>query len=223
MKKSAVIVAGGKGSRMNSEIPKQFLLISGRPILMHTIEAFYMYDSAIQITVVLPKDQFEFWNDQIQEYDFEIKHLMVEGGDSRYESVKNGLNTVNEGIVAIHDGARPLVSQKIISEAFIIANQKGNAITSLDMKDSIRKMDENSSKSVDRSKYKIIQTPQTFKVELIKTAFEQTQNSSLFTDDASVLEYVGHSINLSEGSYENIKITSPEDLLIAEAILNSRQ
>lgn len=223
MKKNVIIVAGGRGSRMKADIPKQFLLIAGRPILMHTIEAFYQYDSSMQITVVLPDDQLEYWQDQIQEYSFEIEHTIATGGISRYASVKNGLETIYEGLVAIHDGARPLVSQEVIEKSFELATIHGNAIVSTKLKDSIRYVSEETNNSVDRNSYRIIQTPQTFQVPLIKQAFDQTEDSPLFTDDASVLEHIGQQIMLSEGSYENIKITSPEDLIIAEAIVQSRQ
>lgn len=215
-----MIVAGGSGTRMQSELPKQFIKLKGEPILMHTIRAF-SYDG-IKVTVVLPKSQISFWNELCQKQAFFLEHTVVKGGNTRFESVKNGLNSieVNEGLVAIHDGVRPIIKKEIIDLAFMSAEQNGNAIVSVPLKDSIRKVEYKQNEHKDRSKYRLIQTPQTFQLQLIKSAFEVNYQSH-FTDDASVLEYAGHRINLIDGDYRNLKITTPEDLLVAESFLEA--
>ena len=220
MQKYAVIVAGGSGTRMQSEIPKQFIELKGLPILMHTINAFH-FDN-IQIILVLPGDQIDFWKQLIDQYDFKTPHQTVIGGSERFDSVKNGLKSISseEGLVAIHDGVRPLIDRKIINRSFEVASKNGNAIVSIALKDSIRSVDPTANRQEDRSRFRLIQTPQTFQLKLIKQAFEQPFDP-LFTDDASVLEKAGFSINLIEGSYQNIKITTPEDLLIAESFLTT--
>ncbi|HEY9118050.1 MAG TPA: 2-C-methyl-D-erythritol 4-phosphate cytidylyltransferase [Roseivirga sp.] len=220
MQKYAVIVAGGSGTRMQSEIPKQFIELKGLPILMHTINAFH-FDN-IQIILVLPGDQIDFWKHLIDQYDFKTPHQTVIGGSARFDSVKNGLKSISteEGLVAIHDGVRPLIDREIINRSFEEASKNGNAIVSIPLKDSIRSVDSTSNRQEDRSRFRLIQTPQTFQLNLIKQAFEQPFDP-LFTDDASVLEKAGFSINLIEGSYQNIKITTPEDLLIAESFLTT--
>lgn len=224
MQKSVVIVAGGAGLRMGSEVPKQFIIIGTRPILMHTITAFYEYDADINIILVLPHSQFTYWVELCQKHNFTIKHKVVRGGDSRFQSVKNGLNTIENttnGLVAIHDGVRPFVDKHIIENSFQAAEKYGNGIVAVKLKDSIRIEQENgSNKAFDRSKCHLIQTPQTFKVALIQKAFQQ-QESDLFTDDATVLEGIGEQIHLVEGSYKNIKITTKEDLQIARALLET--
>lgn len=224
MQKSVVIVAGGAGLRMGSEVPKQFIIIGTRPILMHTITAFYEYDEDINIVLVLPQSQFVYWDELCQKHNFTIKHKVVMGGDSRFQSVKNGLNTIENttnGLVAIHDGVRPFIDNDIIENSFQAAEKYGNGIVAVKLKDSIRIEQENgSNKAFDRSKCHLIQTPQTFKVALIQKAFQQ-QESDLFTDDATVLEGIGEQIHLVEGSYKNIKITTKEDLLIARAFLET--
>ncbi len=220
MQKFAVIVAGGSGTRMRNEVPKQFIKLLGKPILMRTLEAFN-FDS-IQIILVLPSTQIDFWKTLIEHHQFEIPHQIVAGGAARFDSVKNGLNSINqeEGLVAIHDGVRPIIDRQIISKSFQRAQEKGNAITSVPLKDSIRSINDTSNKQEDRSTFRLIQTPQTFQLSLIKKAYAQPFNT-LFTDDASVLEKAGFNIHLIEGSYRNIKITTPEDLLVAESFLKA--
>jgi 2-C-methyl-D-erythritol 4-phosphate cytidylyltransferase len=225
MKRYVIIVAGGKGNRFKSELPKQFIQLGNQSILMHTIEAFYSYDNSFEIIVVLPKEQIQFWEDLCQKHDFKIEHKVVSGGEARFHSVKNGLALIdNEGIVGIHDGVRPLVDKQTIENCYAMAVQKGNAIPVINLVDSVREVNEKgASKMVDRTKYKLIQTPQVFKNELILAAFNQDYNES-FTDDASVLEAYDNSIiNLVEGNRQNIKITTPEDLVYAEAILQNRK
>lgn len=220
MQKYAVIVAGGRGNRMKSELPKQFIELAGKPILMHTLEAFHFDE--IQILLVLPSDQIEFWKELVVKHGFQTPHRLVVGGEARFHSVLNGLNAIpdNEGLVAIHDGVRPLIDREIISNSFNAAEKHGNAIVSVQLKDSIRSISNFGNKQEDRSAFRLIQTPQTFRLELIKNAFLQDFDP-LFTDDASVLEKAGQQIHLIDGSYQNIKITTPEDLLIAESFLTN--
>ena len=215
IKKYAIIVAGGSGSRMKRDIPKQFIEVGGLPILMHTLKRFKEADSEIELILVLPESQFEFWNELCSTYPT-VPHQLIKGGKTRFQSGLNGLQVIdNEGLVAIHDGVRPFVSVEIINESFKVAAEKGTAVVSVSSKDSVRV----NGKSIDRSTVRIIQTPQTFQISLIKKAFE-TEELSIFTDDASVAEYAGFKIYLIDGNYENIKITTPEDLLWAEVILN---
>lgn len=220
MQKYAIIVAGGSGTRMKSDLPKQFIELLGKPILMHTIEAFHFDD--IKIILVLPKTQIEFWKELMVKHQFKVPHQIVEGGEARFHSVKNGLETIdsNSGLVAIHDGVRPLIKQHIISESFTAAERNGNAIVSIRLKDSIRSVSDSGNKQEDRSKFRLIQTPQTFQLQLIKAAFKQPYDP-IFTDDASVLERAGHKINLIDGDYQNIKITTPEDLTVAQSLLKA--
>lgn len=220
MQKYAIIVAGGSGTRMKSDLPKQFLELLGKPILMHTIEAFHFDD--IKIILVLPKTQIEFWKELVIQHQFSVPHEIVEGGEARFHSVKNGLESIKSstGLVAIHDGVRPLIKQAIISESYTAADRHGNAIVSIGLKDSIRSVSDSENRQEDRSKFRLIQTPQTFQLQLIKSAFEQPFNP-IFTDDASVLEMAGHKINLIDGDYQNIKITTPEDLTVAQSLLKA--
>lgn len=215
MKKYAIIVAGGSGSRMKSDLPKQFIKIGTLPILMHTLLQFKQADATITLIVVLPESQFGLWHHLCQEYAFEVEHILVKGGNTRFQSSKNGLAAIKtNGLVAIHDGVRPFVSTSIIIASYTMAAEKGSAVVSVASKDSVRV----NGQSIDRNSVSLIQTPQTFQLSIINKAFE-TQELPLFTDDASVVEHAGFSINLLEGSYENIKITTPEDLLWAEIIL----
>ncbi len=214
-----IIVAGGSGSRMNNVVPKQFLLLNGRPVLMHTIEKFYNTIPDIHIIVVLAEEYNEQWADLCCQYNFTIKHELAPGGETRFHSVKNGLAKVPvENLVGIHDAARPLVSAQTICCAFERAAEKGNAIPAVSIHDSIREVNEEGNKMLNREKLRIIQTPQCFRSTLIKDAFSQNY-SPLFTDDASVAEEWGMKINLVEGNSENIKITTPQDLIIATALL----
>jgi 2-C-methyl-D-erythritol 4-phosphate cytidylyltransferase len=214
----AIIVAGGTGSRMQSDQPKQFLKLKGIPILMHTINAFSTTDLLIEISVVLPSDHFSHWKSLCEEFKFSTPHRLIEGGKTRGQSVLNGLKLLpDEGIVAIHDGVRPFVTPRIITDSFDKARKFGSAIASVDLKDSIRLLKEKGSQAVDRSYYKIVQTPQVFKVNIIKEAYKKIGDTSL-SDDASVAEQAGYDITLVEGSYDNIKITTPEDLIVADKI-----
>jgi 2-C-methyl-D-erythritol 4-phosphate cytidylyltransferase len=216
MKKYAIIVAGGSGSRMKSELPKQFIEIAGLPILMHTLLRFKEADATIEIVLVLPENQIEFWQELLVKYDSKIDHQIVKGGASRFQSGKNGLAIIDDNsLVAIHDGVRPFVSKDVILRSFEMAEMKGNAVVSVASKDSVRLLEGSHNQAIDRSTIRMIQTPQTFQTNLLKAAFTQ-EESPLFTDDASVFESAGYMINLIDGDYENIKITTPEDLIWGE-------
>ncbi|MCA6073957.1 2-C-methyl-D-erythritol 4-phosphate cytidylyltransferase [Fulvivirga sedimenti] len=220
----AIIVAGGRGTRMQSETPKQFMMLNGMPVLAHTINAFLEYSSNIEIIVVLPESEINTWNKICDQLDYHPPMTLASGGETRFQSVQNGLACIQEthGLVAIHDGVRPLVATDIIGASFRLAAVHKSAVAAVRLKESIRITDQDTTKAVDRSKYRLIQTPQTFDVSLIKDAYRQKEDPSL-TDDASVAEKLGHKISLFEGSYENIKITTPEDLVVAEALLAERK
>ena len=222
-KEYALVVAGGKGTRINSKTPKQFLELNGLPVLMHTLLAFYRYSEDITVILVLPEDDLQTWQSLCARHKFIRPVILQKGGETRFQSVKNGLEKIeNDGLVAIHDGVRPLVSENIIATSFRMASVHQSAIAAMPLKESIRMMDQDHTKAVVRSKYRLIQTPQTFSVSLIKKAYEMQEDLSL-TDDASVAENSGHVVSLFEGSYENIKITTTEDLIIADALLKARQ
>jgi 2-C-methyl-D-erythritol 4-phosphate cytidylyltransferase len=222
LREYALIVAGGKGTRIKSSLPKQFLELNGLPVLMHTIQAFHRYSSRLQIVLVLPEDDFTTWESLCTKHNFTINLVLQKGGDSRFQSVKNGLQKIEEeGLVAIHDGVRPLVSEDIIGASFRLAAEHQSAIAAVRLKESIRMTDQDSTKAMDRSRFRLIQTPQTFLVSLIKKAYEIKEDSTL-TDDASVAERAGHVISLFEGSYRNIKITTPEDMIVAAALLKQK-
>jgi 2-C-methyl-D-erythritol 4-phosphate cytidylyltransferase len=215
----ALIVAGGSGKRMGAEIPKQFLELAGRPVLMHTIERFKAFNDAIEIITVLPENQLRHWIELQEKYSFNIPQTLVKGGSHRFFSVRNGLKFVNvPGLVAIHDGVRPFVSIDTIRRCFETAEKLGNAIPSISPTESLRILSDKGSTPVNRMHVKQIQTPQVFIAELIKKAYLQEYKPE-YTDDATVLETIGEQINLIEGNRENIKITNPEDLLISKALL----
>ena len=213
----AIIVAGGSGSRMQSDLPKQFIEVAGKPILMHTIERFYKYNPSIRLIVVLPQEQLVAWRELCRKHGFKLFHMTVAGGASRFQSVKNGLSAVmGEGLVAVHDGVRPFIKEQIIKAAYAVAAQGSGAVVAVSPKDSIRELTDEGSRAVPRTKYKLVQTPQVFPASILRKAYEQPEQE-YFTDDASVVESIGESIVLVEGSYRNIKITTPEDLILAEA------
>ena len=215
----ALIVAGGKGERMQTDVPKQFIEIHGKPILMHTIDAFIRYDISMKIILVLPLSQIQFWGQLCEKHSFHVEHKVVIGGDTRFQSVKNGLAVVSgSALVAVHDGVRPFVSIDAISRCFDEAQIHGAVIPVVDLVDSIRQITDNGSLSVDRKLYKLVQTPQVFDADLLRKAYEQNF-SVAFTDDASVVESIGVKIHLVEGNRENIKITTAFDLLLADLLL----
>lgn len=225
MKKYAIIVAGGTGQRMKSAVPKQFLLLQGKPILYHTLLQFKKAFADIELILVLPQNQFSTWHLLCQEHPEILQqcpHHLVEGGATRFHSSQQGIQAIQENqqaLVAIHDGVRPLVSITCIQQAYQHAEEHGNAVLAVSSKDSIRQWDNNENVylPLDRTQIKLIQTPQIFEYSLLKRAFQQEYQDS-FTDDASVVELLGIDIHLVEGNYSNIKITTPEDLLIAEAL-----
>lgn len=222
LKEYAIIVAGGRGTRIKSSVPKQYLELNGLPVLMHTLNAFFAYSQDIGVILVLPKDDLAYWSELCARHAFRTDYVIQHGGETRFQSVRNGLSTIEgDGLVAVHDGVRPLVSSDIIGASFRLAAVHGSAVASVRLKDSIRMTDQDKTHAVDRSRFRLIQTPQTFKVSSLKEAYRIKEEESL-TDDASVAERSGYAISLFEGSYENLKITTEEDLLLAEALLNER-
>lgn len=221
MKRAVVIVAGGSGTRMNSEIPKQFLLLKGMPILMHTITRFHRFDSNMQLIIVLPKSEADRWERLCDEFHFSIAHQVVEGGSTRFHSVKNGLALVDDNtIVGIHDGVRPLIASSVIERCFTEAANGLSVVPTIPSVDSLRMVTNNGNIALDRSLIRLVQTPQVFPSSLLKSAYEQ-EYTPTFTDDASVVEAMGYPITLAEGNVENIKITNPLDLAIAERVFES--
>lgn len=219
----AIIVAGGSGKRMQTDIPKQFILLNGSPILMHTLKAYHQNTYQPKIILVLAKADEKLWQRLLIEYNFTIPHQIVFGGEERFHSVKNALTIIEDenAVIAIHDAVRPLVSQTTISNCFQKALANGNAVAAIPSKDSVRKQTNNQSTALLRSEIYLVQTPQTFSYPQLNKAYEQNF-SPLFTDDASVVEKAGFPIHLEKGDDFNFKITFKEDLIIAEAILNSK-
>lgn len=217
-----IIVAGGKGLRMGGEIPKQFMEIGGLPVLMHTIKRFREYSETLNIILVLPHDQQDYWRNLCEKHHFDVAHQVVDGGETRFESSKNGLSVIpddEEGVVGIHDGVRPFVSVDVIERCFETARDEFACIPVLPVTDTIRYIDPHGGgKNVMRSDYRVVQTPQTFDISLLKQAFHQPYQEN-FTDDASVVEALGCQVQMVEGNRENIKITTPFDLIVAEALL----
>lgn len=220
MKKYALIVAGGKGLRMGTEMPKQFLPIgNGKVVLMYTIEAFYQYDSQMEIILVLPLEQQSYWKELCTNHHFSIPHTLANGGETRFHSVKNGLSLIEgEGLVGVHDGVRPFVSQQVIASTYDAAGKQKAVIPVIDVVETVRRITVDGSQTVDRNEYKLVQTPQVFDITLLKEAYAQ-EYTPFFTDDASVVEAMGTTVHLVEGNRENIKITTPFDLKIAKALL----
>ncbi|MCW3103226.1 MAG: 2-C-methyl-D-erythritol 4-phosphate cytidylyltransferase [Bacteroidetes bacterium] len=219
MKKYIIIVAGGSGTRMNSAVPKQFMELKGKPVLMHTVEKFTNTFPDAKIIIVLPESLNAEWKALCTKHNFSIAHELAAGGETRYHSVKNGLALVPDAcLVGIHDAARPLVSKDTILRAFETAEKWGNATPVVPVSDSLRSVRGKENTAVDRSHYSIVQTPQCFHSDLLRKAFLKEYKPE-FTDDATVLEAFGEKINLVEGNRENIKITTPQDLLLAEALM----
>jgi 2-C-methyl-D-erythritol 4-phosphate cytidylyltransferase len=216
--KSVIITAGGIGKRMGSEIPKQFLVIGNKPIILHTIEQFLTYDSSIELILVLPEEYVHIWEEICQKYLFTKEHQVALGGAERFHSIQNGLALVTGDLIAVHDAVRPLVSVDVIASSFDAAEKKGAAIPVLSISESVRKIEHSNSFAVNRDDYKLVQTPQCFQASILQHAYQQ-RYSHLFTDDASVAESDGIKITLVEGNRENIKITTPHDLKLAELFL----
>lgn len=217
-----IIVAGGKGLRMGGDIPKQFLPIKGKPVLMRTIERFHECSPQLRVILVLPREQQDYWHTLCRDHSFGIDHTVVDGGDTRFGSCRNGLAAIpddEEGVVGIHDGVRPFVSADTVERCFARARQCGAAIPVLPVTDSLRRVsgDGKSSHGVNRSEYRAVQTPQAFSIQVLKKAYRQPFQDS-FTDDASVVEAMGVKVDMVEGNRENIKLTTPFDLKIAETL-----
>jgi 2-C-methyl-D-erythritol 4-phosphate cytidylyltransferase len=216
-----IIVAGGKGLRMGSDIPKQFLPIGGKPVLMRTLERFREYSPTLQIILVLPQAQQEYWNQLCKDYDFKVEYVLADGGETRFHSVQNGLAKIpddSEGVVGIHDGVRPFPSIDVIRNCYETARTAKAVIPVISVVETVRHLQGDTSVTVPRSDYRLVQTPQTFDIQLLKAANKQPYNDG-FTDDASVVEAFGFNITLVEGNRENIKITTPYDLKIAEVLI----
>lgn len=218
MGKHIVIVAGGKGLRMGGDIPKQFLPVCGKPVLMRTLEAFRTYDSAIHIVLVLPVSLQAYWKELCREYQFDLPHDVADGGETRYHSVKNALALVEgEGLVGVHDGVRPFVSQEVIARCYEEALSLKAVIPVVGVVETVRHLTEGGSETVPRDQYKLVQTPQVFDVDLLRRAYQQPYTER-FTDDASVVEAMGEEVHLVAGNRENIKLTTPFDLKLAEML-----
>ena len=216
-----IIVAGGKGLRMGSDIPKQFLPIGGKPVLMRTLERFRTYSTGLQIILVLPEAQQDYWRKLCEEYHFDVEYQLANGGQTRFHSVQNGLALVPddaEGVVGVHDGVRPFPSIEVIRNCYETARTAKAVIPVIPVVETVRHLEGDKSVTVPRGDYRLVQTPQTFDIQLLKAANRQPYNDG-FTDDASVVESYGHAITLVEGNRENIKITTPYDLKIAEVLI----
>ena len=221
MNKNVIITASGKGLRMNSDIPKQFIEIAGKPTLMHTIEKFYNYDNTINIILTINSEMLDFWSELIVKHDFKIAHKIVIGGETRFNSIKNAVEEIEtNSITAVHDGVRPFVSINTIVRCFKKAEEEGNAVPYIKINESIRELTKTGNAIANRNDFVLIQTPQVFKSEILIKAYKQSYSTS-FTDDASVVESLNYKIKLIEGNSENIKITKPQDLKIAEALLTN--
>lgn len=216
-----IIVAGGKGLRMGGEVPKQFLPINGKPVLMRTLERFREYSADLQIILVLPKAQQEYWHSLCREYGFTLDYRIADGGETRFHSVQNGLSLIpdNEnGVVGVHDGVRPFVSTEVIARCYDTARSAKAVIPVMPVVETLRHIEsEGKGHNVLRSDYRLVQTPQTFDIQLLKRANEQPYTEA-FTDDASVVEAIGQKVTMVEGNRENIKITTPFDLQVAQIL-----
>ena len=220
MSNHVIIAAGGSGTRFSSELPKQFVNLAGKPMLMHTVEAFHQSFEAINIIVVLPAVQIEHWKSLCEDHNFDLEHKIVEGGSQRFESVKNGIAELPDSdcTIGIHDGARPLITPELIRSLFAHAAENGSAIPVVPVAETLRQLNENDSRTVDRNEFRLVQTPQCFKAEVIQPAFEMEYDAS-FTDEATVVEANGTHVNLVDGDPINIKITTQSDLELAEKLL----
>jgi 2-C-methyl-D-erythritol 4-phosphate cytidylyltransferase len=219
MKKYAIIVAGGTGSRMKGDIPKQFILLNGKPILQYSLEVFYDFDPTIQIILVIHPDFVEYWSSLCEKYNITIPFKVIGGGETRFDSVKNGLGSIKEnGLVAIHDAARPLISVDFVTKLFFEAEKHGSAMPGIVLNDTIRIIEGDSTRQLDRTFLRSMQTPQVFRVSELQTAYEES-NQTMFTDDASVMQSAGFPLHLIEGKQENIKITHLQDIAVTEAFL----
>lgn len=222
MKKYAIIVAGGKGLRMGGELPKQFIPVEGRPVLMRTLDRFHACDSGIRIILVLPRDHQPYWQELCREYDFRVPHRIADGGPTRFHSVQNGLALVDdpEALVAVHDGVRPFVASEVIEACYREAEAHGAVVPVIPVVETVRQLVGEASVTVPRDAYRLVQTPQTFRASLLRRAYEQPFCEA-FTDDASVVEALGEAVCLVESNRENIKLTTPYDLIVAKALVEA--
>ncbi len=220
MKRIALIAAGGNGTRMQSSVPKQFMLLKNLPVLMYSLNVFHSYDETIEIRVVLPESEMGPWEELCKQYKFDVKHILLPGGETRFHSVKNGLQNIQTpSLVAVHDGVRPLVNTMTIANCFKMAEEFGTAIPVVRVNESIRKINEDDSLAEDRTLYRLVQTPQVFQSDILLDSYN-AEYKPIFTDDASVVESAGFKIYITDGNEENIKITTPKDMFLAEALLN---
>jgi len=218
MKYYAIIVAGGKGLRMGGDVPKQFQLVGGRPVLMHTLQQFRNAIADLQIILVLPREQQDYWRELCRQYEFGVEHRVADGGQTRFHSVKNGLALIpdgEEGIVGVHDGVRPFASADLIRRCYAAAVEAEAVVPAVPVVESLRHEERG---AIDRKGYRLVQTPQTFSIPLLKAAYRQAYREA-FTDDASVVEAYGHRVAMIDGIRENIKLTTPFDMVVAEALL----
>jgi 2-C-methyl-D-erythritol 4-phosphate cytidylyltransferase len=222
MNKYAIIVAGGKGLRMGGELPKQFIPVEGRPVLMRTLDAFHACDASIQLILVLPHDHQAYWHELCAQYQFAVPHRIADGGATRFHSVQSGLSLVDapEALVAVHDGVRPFVSPEVIRRCYAEAEAHGAVVPVIPVVETVRQLVGEGSKTVARDAYRLVQTPQTFRATLLRRAYEQPYTDA-FTDDASVVEALGCAVTLVDGNRENIKLTTPFDLIVAKALVDS--
>ena len=222
MERSTIIVAGGSGRRMGASIPKQFLLLHGEPLLFHTLRAFHAFDPHMPLVLVLPVDHHTTWEDLCAQHEFEVPHTLVAGGAERFHSTRAGLDAVtHDGLVAVHDGVRPLVSPALIARCFNAAEAHGAAIPVVPIAPSVRELTEEGSQAIDRTRLRAVQTPQCFRVPLLRRAFELPYDPA-FTDEATLVERLGVEVHLVEGEDHNIKVTTPFDLQVAELVLGAR-
>jgi 2-C-methyl-D-erythritol 4-phosphate cytidylyltransferase len=219
MKKFAIIVAGGTGARMRGDVPKQFMLLNGKPVIQYSMEAFVKFDALLKIIMVLHPEFIAYWEKLCQDLNIAIPHIIVKGGKTRFESVKNGLDRILEdGLVAVHDAARPLVDTDFIEQQFSSAESLGSSVPGIAVNDTIRMVEGDSSRQLDRCFLRAMQTPQVFSVSELQKAYQQPFQP-LFTDEASVMESAGFALHLTQGSPFNIKITNSHDIAVAEALI----
>jgi 2-C-methyl-D-erythritol 4-phosphate cytidylyltransferase len=223
VKRAVIIVAGGKGLRMGHDLPKQFIPIQGKPLLMHTLDVFHRWDGEARLVLTLPEAHRPYWEMLCRELSYATPHRIVSGGETRYHSVRNSLSEVTDcDWVGVHDGVRPLVTPEVIEDCFLAAEEYGAALPVVPVSESIRECRGENSRAVDRDNYRIVQTPQVFRRDWLTEAYRQPCNG-LFTDDASLVEAIGKRICLVDGNRENIKITTPFDLAVAEMRINNRE
>jgi 2-C-methyl-D-erythritol 4-phosphate cytidylyltransferase len=215
---SIIITAGGIGKRMGGNMPKQFIEIAGKPLLIHTLELFYSADPDAQFILTLPSDWKQFWIDLLEKHSCSISHTIVDGGNERYHSIKNALSICTGKFIAVHDGVRPLVSKETVKRCFESVEQYGQVIPVIPLKESLRQIFDDTSRSVNRSNFCLVQTPQCFKKEVLTKAYTIPYHNGI-TDDASLVEEAGYIIHLVEGNEENVKITTQLDLIIAEQLV----